>query len=645
MENYDLLASDPSWLLLGPQLAMGLFFFLVLYTVALRGTTARAPIPGLGWLRSQTIYRDLVLGLGLLATVPAVALVVVLTSRAADQREERAMELLAETSAGIATGLDQYFEKYQLGIASLTASIQRAGRFDVRSLTEWLESHHALYRDYLTMLAANTRGDIVTATTMVQGQPERISTLNQNISDRDYFITPMRDDGVYVSDVFKGRGLGNDPIVAVSAVLHTQDAASWGIVEGSLDLERLSRFRPAMKTYGQHVDLLVLDQRARVIFSSDPNRYATLETVNVARLLREDNTRFVTRAESDMGWQVFASVSRQPIHSQVWSDVRITLLWLLAAILIAISLSAAIARRVTRPLATLNEAVRALDLEGSEADISPPPGAPDEIREVFSYMNSMSDRLHNSYRQLTAAIEAGKHYREQLETTLSRREVEIRSRTNELEYQNRNLQTLSHVDQLTGLANRRRFTEAAEQVWRHCIREQQPASIVIMDIDHFKAFNDTYGHQDGDNCLAKIGGALSACIWRPLDLVARYGGEEFIMILANTDLPDSLAVAERTRRVIEDLAIPHAGSTLDSTVTMSLGAASEIPARDSNYNALIQCADRALYHAKDMGRNCVAWAGPEKMALYQVQDPTTLPDGDQVVRFPAAKGALDTTRL
>ena len=100
MDDYEALTASASWLLLGREVAMALFFFLFLYTIALRGTTARAPIPGLGWLRGQTIYRDLVLGLGLLATVPAVALVLVLTSRAADQREKRATELLAESWRG-----------------------------------------------------------------------------------------------------------------------------------------------------------------------------------------------------------------------------------------------------------------------------------------------------------------------------------------------------------------------------------------------------------------------------------------------------------------------------------------------------------------------------------------------------------------
>ncbi|NNF65992.1 MAG: diguanylate cyclase [Gammaproteobacteria bacterium] len=617
---------DLSWLLLGPELALGLFFFLILFTFALRAGTARAAIPGLGWFRGHSLYRDLTLGLALLATVPAIAMVLVLISRGAEQRENRAMELLVEISAGVTVRLDDYFSSYKTGIAALASNIERGGKMDDQTLTEWIETHHALYDDFLTMLAANASGEIVTATALVHGQPERVSTSSHDVSDRDYFSEPMRNGAVYVSDVFTGRGLGNDSIIAISAVVLGSDNQKWGIVEGSLNLQRLEKFRPTLKNYGQPVQLLIIDNNNRVVFSSNP--YDQDPAIQDFRLSARDDGQISSQAISAMGWTILASIPRQAVHSKVWSDVKAALLWLLAALLTAFALATAIARRVSQPLIRLKEAVRALDLQGTEADISPPPGAPDEIREVFGYLESMAERMRNSYRQLTAASEAGRHYREQLETTLSRRETEIRSRTKELENSNRNLRTLSNIDQLTGLANRRRFNEALDQVWRHAMREQSPVSIVIMDIDHFKEFNDTYGHQDGDSCLAKVGGALSACTWRPLDLVARYGGEEFIMILANTNLPNALAVAERTRRVIEDLAIPHENASNDTHVTLSLGAACKIPERNSKYSELVHMADRALYYAKEQGRNCVAWADYDQIRLYDAAENTPAESDD-----------------
>ncbi|NNF62046.1 MAG: diguanylate cyclase [Gammaproteobacteria bacterium] len=614
----------------GPEVALALFLLLAIYAGALHAANS-GRFPGLAWLGGRTIGRDLAIGLGVLATAPAIALAVVLASHSAGQREDRAAELLQETANTISTGLDELFDKHMNGIASLANTIQRSGRMDVASLTDAIVSHHELYPDYLTMLAANTFGDIVTATTMVQGRPLRISSLNHNISDRPYFVTPMREGGVFVSDVFQGRGLGQDPIIAVSARVSTIDGTPWGIVEGSLNLQRLSRFHPATTMFGQDIELLILDQRDRVISSTRADS-RILETVSLPLLNAdaEKNDRLYTHAVSGLGWQVHASIPRAPVHAEVWVDARATLLWLLSAVAIAIMLSTAIARRVTRPLTALKTAVRALDLEGADADLAAPPGAPEEIRQVYEHLSSMSNRMQNSHRQLTAAVEAGKHYRQQLETTLARRETEIRSRTNELEHTNRNLRTLSNVDQLTGLANRRRFTEAIDQAWRHCMREQSPVSLVLLDIDHFKAFNDTYGHQNGDYCLARVGGALSACVWRPLDLVARYGGEEFVMVLANTELDNALSIAGRTRRVIEDMRLPHAGAP-DGFVTLSLGVASTVPQRGSDYQLLLQEADRALYFAKEKGRNRVGWADQGELRLMGDKNPGH--NADQIIEF------------
>ncbi len=619
-----------SWLLPGPGpiIAATLFVGLAIYALVLFAGTRQRPAASLAWLARHSIRQELITGLGLLAIIPAIALSAILISRAAEQREERATDMLQQSASRVAAGLDQFFEKHETGIASLAASIERAGRYDTQSITEWLLSHHSLYGDYLTMLAATKNGDIITATALVQGRPARIAQLDHNIADRRYFIEPIRRGGVFVSEAFEGRGLGNDPIIAVSALVRHKDQSPWGIVEGSLNLQALSRF--AVGSTGAEVSLVILDHRDRVIFSTDGFN----EILQPFRV-EETESHVRARATSAMGWQAITSMTRASLGRDIRSDTANSAAWLAAAVILAVFLAAAIARRVSRPLQALNDAVRKLDLEGMEADIEPPAGTPREIADVFGYLQSMAERLQNTYRQLTAAIEAGRHYREQLESTLSRREREIRSRTIELEHTNRKLKTLSSVDELTGLPNRRQFGETLDQVWRHCMREQQSVAIVLIDIDHFKAYNDTYGHQAGDQCLSKIGGALSASVWRPFDLVARYGGEEFIMVLANTDLTDALGVAERTRRVVEDLAIEHTGSG-SGRVTLSLGAAAVVPGRDSGYDELIQQADDALYHAKAVGRNRVAAGTGKGVAVYRDDDEHH--DFEHVVEFRRPAG-------
>jgi len=167
------------------------------------------------------------------------------------------------------------------------------------------------------------------------------------------------------------------------------------------------------------------------------------------------------------------------------------------------------------------------------------------------------------------------------------------------------LENLSALDGLTGIPNRRRFDEFFKREWRRALREPDLLSMVIIDIDFFKTFNDNYGHGAGDDCLKKVARALARAVKRPMDVVARYGGEEFICMLPATNLEGALLVAETLRKTIEALEIPHAPSSVADYVTISLGAATILPAKDVNPTTLIEGADRCLYRAKGDGRNQV----------------------------------------
>ncbi len=175
---------------------------------------------------------------------------------------------------------------------------------------------------------------------------------------------------------------------------------------------------------------------------------------------------------------------------------------------------------------------------------------------------------------------------------------------------NDNLKQLVARDSLTQLASRRRFDEYLAQEWHRLTLTQAPLALILCDVDFFKCYNDTYGHQMGDRCLQQVAMALSSAVKRPTDLAARYGGEEFAVILPNTDIDGAVQVAEAIRLQIGALAIPHASSEISSHVTFSLGVAGMIPNPQSSLAALIADADRALYQAKYQGRNrtCVSSA-------------------------------------
>ncbi|WP_126147617.1 diguanylate cyclase domain-containing protein [Synechococcus elongatus] len=174
---------------------------------------------------------------------------------------------------------------------------------------------------------------------------------------------------------------------------------------------------------------------------------------------------------------------------------------------------------------------------------------------------------------------------------------------------NQQLLRLAQSDGLTGLANRRHFDQCLDIEWQRAIREQHPLGLILIDIDCFKQFNDTYGHQAGDDCLKAVATALTQVIARPADLVARYGGEEFVVILPNTNEQGILQIAESMRSAVQQLKIPHRSSSVCPSVSLSLGAVTWVPTPHKSPEALIAAADQALYQAKELGRNRVCLAG------------------------------------
>lgn len=176
----------------------------------------------------------------------------------------------------------------------------------------------------------------------------------------------------------------------------------------------------------------------------------------------------------------------------------------------------------------------------------------------------------------------------------------------ELEEANRLLSHLSSHDGLTGILNRRSFDEILEREWNRCFREKKLLSIILIDVDYFKKYNDIYGHIAGDNCLKMIAKIIAKTVQRPSDYVARYGGEEFVVVLPRTDAEGAMKVAEQIRLNIKDLGIEHRGSSF-SEITVSSGVAESEPCDgrncENNIEEIIQRADRSLYMAKSLGRN------------------------------------------
>ncbi len=183
---------------------------------------------------------------------------------------------------------------------------------------------------------------------------------------------------------------------------------------------------------------------------------------------------------------------------------------------------------------------------------------------------------------------------------------------------NEELERLARIDGLTGIANRREFDANLDREWRRMCREKKPLALIMCDVDHFKRYNDTYGHQGGDDCLRKVARALAGWARRPGDFAARYGGEEFALLLADTDAKGAGYVAQSVCDAVRTLEIPHANSSVCQHVTLSLGVSVLIPEPEGSSHELVEAADQALYDAKKKGRN--RW---ELKKLRRLADETT----------------------
>jgi two-component system chemotaxis family response regulator WspR len=234
-----------------------------------------------------------------------------------------------------------------------------------------------------------------------------------------------------------------------------------------------------------------------------------------------------------------------------------------------------------------------------------------EHRMQSAFDAGVDDCLARPIRRIELVARARAAIRLRIERVRrDKRERRLSQEMRELQREKHDLERIVCVDSLTGIANRRHALSLLEAEWKRSARDGTPLSLVIIDLDCFHSFNETYGHPGGDACLRRVTAEMVMCLRRPSDFLGRYGGEEFIAVLANTDASGAHIVAERLRSAVEALQIPHQGSTSSEFVTISVGFASAQPKPDVAHDDLVAAADRALLVAKADGRNRIAGDAP-----------------------------------
>jgi diguanylate cyclase (GGDEF)-like protein len=569
------------------------------------------------WL-FETLHGRLVAGLTLLALIPSALVALVLLSFQARDIDAHANGVLRASGDAVVAQLEQSLDFHTRSIATLAAGVASESAFDRHSIDPWLQRYGDIYDTSLrTVLAIDPHGVVIAATHRGAGTVDVANF--PNVADRAYVREPLRTGVPFVSDVVRGRTLNHEVIVAISAPV-VRGTQRIGVVTGALDPESFADIEKAVREVSEAL-LLITDQQGRVVYASRELRlvpYADargLGLFNTVGAAADSGTaplplaspqgepmRYAWRPTS-RGWRV--TVLRRSSHegAELRKALQRSIGVFFIAVLCAIGLAQLLRRAVVVPLGRLDHQLQSFRVDGPRVPFPRLRDLPGEYRRVFRNLQRLTRRARTQHKGLAASVEAARRMRNEMAALVMRRNEEIRLRTRELAQANRELLRLSRVDALTGLANRRGFEDFVAVAWRLGLREQLPLVFVMMDVDHFKAFNDTYGHQAGDECLRRVAEAIHGAAGRPLDLVARYGGEEFAFVLTDTPPHGVQHVVERIRTSVEALAIEHRGSPSASVVTVSVGVSVVVPTEGQAPQVGVQQADKALYAAKRAGRN------------------------------------------
>lgn len=280
-----------------------------------------------------------------------------------------------------------------------------------------------------------------------------------------------------------------------------------------------------------------------------------------------------------LDWNIYLALSEKGFLAQINDNFVNTLFILILSGILLLIFIFHLSTWVTAPIIKLNESVKDFRKRNIEPEIDE--GRRDEIGQLGLSIKEMATEINDNLMNL---------------------EIEIAERTAELEDINRELHGLSFADGLTGIANRRKFDDFFTQAFEHSKRSGHHLALMMMDIDNFKNYNDTYGHTEGDECLKLVARFLQTQVKRSTDIAARYGGEEFIAVVQDTDLEGVLKIAENIRKGVEVLKIEHSESEY-KYVTISIGIIYAIPQLHETVEEFISKADQAMYKAKNSGRN------------------------------------------
>ncbi|MEO1134524.1 MAG: diguanylate cyclase, partial [Cyanobacteria bacterium J06639_1] len=444
-------------------------------------------------------------------------------------------------------------------------------------------------------------------------------------------VVPIYEDG---TDILQGVMAVDITLEQLSEFLAGLDISQSGrayIVEpsGALIASSATEQPFIETTSGKRDRLLASNSRDTLVNGTAQylhQRFEDLATVERSQQWQTDiagDTHYLQVAPLSDGrginWLLVVAIPQADLMQSVYAQARTTVLLCVVAIAAVIATGAIAARWISRPILRLSRATESISQAVTTAgrnrewigDV--PVAGVREVRGLAHAFNLMVGKLRESFSDLDRARDALEQRVEARTTDLHQTMLRERALLKQLERANKQLQHAANIDSLTQIANRRQLDDYLNRIWTNLTNQSGAIALVLCDIDFFKAYNDTYGHQAGDTCLRRVAEILEQAVKRPADLVARYGGEEFAIVLPETPLAGAVQVAERIRAQLKSAAIPNVGSQVSQFVTISCGIARLVPSAENSSLKLLDQADRALYQAKSEGRDRAVCA-PEALA-------------------------------
>ena len=523
---------------------------------------------------------------------------VIFNNHSLDQQQLSVKHGLEDSANHLGTATQTFIDDHFRAIDNAARWLSFSGS-DPSQWQGLLSKLHQSYPYFISMLIANDQGLITAASPIARLNETEHKNQALSVMDRHYFQEAFFNQLTFISPAFLGRGFGYDPIVAISAPLYqaSNQIKPVGILEGSLNLTKFAQIDHQDVDYDSR-SIVLVDENNLVIYASKSleipplvplsfsisglNYKTKLNMINLTQLDNSSPEFAYAKYILKNGWSLYVLVPFSPLLAQVEQQYLMTFTVLLFAFMTTISLIQVISGRLTAPLEVIAKKFSSWDINGGEKLLLNDT-TPEEI-------HTLSTSIQKSKQELLS-------YQLELEERVALRTVE-------LEKANSQLQALSEIDELTGLYNRRYTETHFPTLHDMCKRNCSALAFCIVDIDHFKLVNDTYGHQAGDKALITLAKLMKQFFKRDTDIISRYGGEEFLIILPQCNVLQVEIHLNQFRQLIADTEV-EMSPTQKALLTVSMGAVISNAGKFSNIDHWFKMADLNLYEAKESGRNKV----------------------------------------